>query len=407
MGAITDHFNATVVAVALGALAVGGGCERESRGAPDAGRSMQEAKLEVRPFESPEPVDLVEPPPERRRELEFGEPRRYPACREILESGGEIRERLMPERERTEWVLYGCDPEAYRKLEDGRRYVAYGEPPGRAGSRDLQLVAYDSEGKRNWAYRMDRSRTGEQFTASFRSSFIAPLLPHLVCVGTLWADETQLSCLEADSGTAEWEGTLDFRSGIPFRGYDTALHGADRSGLTRRYPYSGVEMERTDFRGEGGPGALYATDGEQLFFAPSEGEPSRLTAYSFETMEPTWRAELPEPPDAGYAEGAFADHETVAVKLRERFYGLDTSSGAVRWAFEVGDDRPSVASGPDRLYLLLQRAQRANLLYAVEPASGNIEWYGPVPTGTLEVAWVGSELLIRSVRAFQPVRISR
>lgn len=366
--------------------------------------ASEEPEVEARPFEAPEPVDLRDPPSEPRTQIDLGEPRRYPACRDIFESGDEIASEFLPDRDRKEWVVYGCSPEAYRRLEDGTRYIAYRLAPDPSGGRDLRFVAYGPEGDKKWAYLLGRSDYSENFAANFRSSFIAPLPPHLVCVGTLWAADTQVSCLDAETGEPEWEGKIGFWSGIPLRGHDVALHGADITGLTRRYPYSGVEMERTEFDREGGHAGLYVTDGERLYFAPPEGEPSRLTAYSFASMEPTWRTELPGRPDSGFTEAGFAEHGIVAVKIEERLYGFDADDGAVRWAFEVGDDRPPIAAGPDRMYLFLQRPEQPSLLFAIAPDSGDIEWYGPVPTGTLNVAWRDETVLVRSVRAFQPVR---
>jgi len=361
-------------------------------------------EFEVRPFEAPEAVDLHDPPSEHRARIDLGEPRRYPACRDIFESDDGVATEFLPDREREEWVVYGCSPEAYRRLEDGSRYIAYRLAPDPSGGRDLRFVAYGPEGSRQWSYLLRRDDYTESFAANFRSSFIAPLLPHLVCAGTLWADETQVSCLDAETGEAEWEGTLGSWSGIPLQGHDVALHDADLTGLTRRYPYSGVEMERTEFDREGGHAGLYVTDGERLFFASGEGQPRRLTAYSFASLEPLWRTELPGGPDSGFSEAAFAEHGVVAVKIEEHLYGFDVDDGSVRWAYEIGDDRPPIAAGPDRLYLFLQRSEQPSLLFGIAPGSGDIEWFGPVPTGTLNVAWRDGSVLVRSVRAFQPVR---
>lgn len=399
---------ATAVAILSGSL--GFGCERssESGSAESEGASAvkeEASELEVRSWDESaiESTNLLEPSESAERRLDLSQPEKYPACRELFEPEGSPAESFLPEEEEPELAVAGCDPEVDRRVDGGRRYVAYRLQREKPGGADLRLLAFDAEGRLDWDYRMDRSGWTENFAANFRSSFVAPLPPRLVCVGTLWEGGTQVACLRAESGEPEWEGELDFWSGIPLQGVETSLFGAEITGITRRYPYSGVEMRRVDFEHVGGHSALYVTDGARLYFVPKEGKPNRLTAYSFETLEPIWRRELPAHPDPGFNESAFAEHELAVVKLGERLVGFDATTGDVRWALEVGDDRPPIAAGPERLYVLVSRSDAPSLLAAVDPESGALDWWGNVPTGTLTVQWTSGMVLIRSVRAIQHV----
>lgn len=393
--------------LALGSVACDEPGEKKAGGPAEKSREAAEKektqKLETKSWEAPAAVDLLEPPEEKRRDLDLSEPEKYPACRNLVEPDGEPTERFLPEHENKAVTLVGCDPEAFVRRR-GHRYLAYSLPHGNSEARDMRIVAYGPDGRLLWAHRMDRSQYTDNFNANYRSSFIAPLPPHLVCAGTLWEGGTQAVCLERKSGKPRWGGELDFWSGISLQGLKTSLHGADISGITRRYPYSGVEMQRVDFEHLGGHSALYVTDGRRLFFAPKEGKPKRLTAYDLEALEPVWRVELPSHPDPGYDDFAFAGHDIVVIKIEEKIYGLDSTDGTVRWALEVGDDRPRLAASEKRFYLLLRRSEAPTRLFALEPASGEVEWYGPVPTGTLHLTRVEGALLVRSIRAVQQVR---
>jgi outer membrane protein assembly factor BamB len=383
-----------------------GGCETEGEKASETGPAGEEAEqkeeLGATEWRAPEPIDLLEPPEEKRRELTLSEAEKYPPCRDLLEPDGEPRETFLPEVDNRALTMAGCDPEAYR-VHQGRHFVAYGLPHGGSEARDLRFVAYDADGELIWSHRMDRSQYTDNFNANFRQSFIALPLPQLACVGTLWEGGTQASCLEEKSGKPRWAGELKFWSGIPLQAQETSLIGADISGMTRRYPYSGVEMRRVDFDQLGGHSALYITDGTRLVFAPKMGKPQRLTAYDFETFKPSWRIELPGHPDPGYNSGAVPEHGLVVIKIGNELYGIDVEEGRVRWSLTVGEDRPPLAASAERLHLLLRREKRSNLLYALKPDSGEVDWYGPVPTGTLQLSWVDGAPLLRSIHAIQQV----
>ena len=401
-----ERLGGELLCVGLVAGVLVGGCDADPERAPEGessgGGAEQKQGLQADPWRAPEPVDLLAPPEEKRREIELSEAEKYPPCRDLFEREGEPRERFLPEVDNRALTLAGCDPEAYRHHQ-GRHYVAYGLPHGDSEARDLRFVAYDADGELLWSHRMDRSQYTNNFNANFRRSFIALPLPQLACVGTLWEGGTQASCLEGESGKPRWAGELKFWSGIPLQAHKTSLIGADISGMTRRYPYSGVEMRRTDFEELGGHSALYVTDGQRLVFAPKMGKPQRLTAYDFETFEPSWRLKLPGHPDPGYDDGAVPAHGLVVVKIDNELYGIDVAEGRVRWALNVGEDRPPIAASDKRIYLLLRREKKSNLLYALKPDSGEVVWYGPVPTGTLHLRWVDGAPLLRSIHAIQQV----
>ncbi len=391
------------VVIAVSVVVSTGGCDDggSERGV-DTSTSQQkqtggESALEA--WEAGEAVDLLEPDDEKRREIELAEPSKYPDCRELFEPEGEPLELFLPDREDPPMAVAGCRPEAYERRED-RRFVAYSLRGDDAESGDMRVLSYEDDALA-WSARIDRSAHADSFTANYRTSFLAPLLPRLVCAGTLWEGSTQVVCWKAETGERVWGGELDFWSGIPLQGRETSLHGADISGLTRRYPYSGVEMRRHDFEHRGGHGALYATDGTRLFFAPEVEGSARLTAYGFDAMRPEWRVELPGQPDVGYQRGMHPQLGLGLVKIDEALFAFDLSEGDLRWRAHVGANRPSTAASEQRLYLLVRRSEESNLLYALDPASSEVAWYAPVPTGTLEVDRVDGRLILRSVHAIQ------
>jgi len=387
-------------------LICSGGCDDRStddQATPSSGSESEEReRAEALVWEPDGSVDLREPPSEKRREVELTEPKTYPTCRKLLEEEGEPRPQFLPDRESPDRVLAGCRPEGSAR-EDGRRFVAYKVPYGDGEAGDLRLVAYGADGTLQWSGRMDRSEHTDHFRAVHRSSFVALLLPQLACAGTLWEGGTQVACFDAETGEVEWKGELKFWSGIPLQAVGRGLHGADISGLTRRYPYSGAEMRRVDFDHTGGHSALYLTDGRRLYYAPNNKPPVHLVAYDFASLEPVWRSELPGHPDAGYGHHVFAGHQLGVLKIGGRVFGFDTGSGELRWSLRVGDDRPPMAASEDRLYVLLRRSDASTRLFALEPKSGELVWWSPMPTGTLQVEWVDGALRVRSVKAVQVV----
>ncbi len=357
---------------------------------------------DTRSWSAPEPVDVTQPDDESQRSLTLTEAMRLPQCAEIFEPEGSPAESFpVPKRKRAR-VLAGCRPEAYRRDDEGRRWIAYAIPNDAPSGTDLRILYYDREGALNWSHRLDRTDHANHFEANVRESFVVPLLPHVVCGGTLWAGATQVACLGAQNGEREWQGELAFWSGMPLRGHETSLVGADISGLTQRYPYSGVEMERREFEARGGHAGLYLYGPNHLLLAPDGGGPKRLTAYTFDRFERQWRTKLPGHPDSNYNDGVFPELDIAVLKIDETIYGLDLSDGSVRWAHETRDRSPIVALD-ETLYMLVRRDDEDNLLYALKPQSGEVQWHAPVPTGMIHLHAVEGKLILRSIRAVRRV----
>ena len=394
----------TIALVAIGAI----GCDGADspHRAESAGETIRQPSLETRSWSAPDSVDLTRPDDATSREFDLTELERFPPCRELFEPEGTPAETFpVPERWRAR-ALAGCRPEAYRRDDSGRRYIAYDVPNDAPSGTDLRLLYYGPDDTLQWSYRIDRSDQSTNFEANFRESFVVPLHPHLVCVGTLWAGATRAICLEAETGEREWDGELSFWSGMPLRGDETSLVGADINGLTRRYPYSGVEMQRRDFEHRGGRGGLYLAGPEHLLFTPDETDPQRLTAYAYDGLEPRWRVELPGHPDSAYDDASFPELGVAAGEIDGTLYGLELSDGSVRWAWHT-DDRSPIVALDSTLYALVRRDGDDNLLYALEPRSGEVRWHGSVPSGTLHLHALEGRLMLRSVRAVQRVRLER
>lgn len=380
---------------------------------------------------APAALDLGDTRTFTRHTMQTTEPELLPPCHELFEPDGTPQP--------WPWVgdtagearaLFGCRPEAYEKAADGRRLVAYGVAPER-GTRgqDQRLVAYDAAGKVRWHRRIDRSAQAANFEANYRGAFVARASERITCVGTLWEGGTQVGCFEDATGEPIFSDMLPFWSGVPLLGGQNSLYGADINGLTRRYPYTGVEMRHRPFeafgessgarsenstgeaagRVRGGRGALYAAapgmaEGEvgRLYFAPGGDHAPALTAYDFATMRPLWSLELPGRPLVTYRH-VFPAHELLVIKIGSTVYGIDTARGTPRWALEVGVDHPPIAASPEHLYLLLRREERANMLFALDPTDGQVAWAARTPGGTLDVGWHEGTLLLRSVRAVREV----
>ena len=389
--------------LALGLLLVflSAGCEDEEKAQTkpeDFGPAVKEHA-----WKPPDPVDLTAPGGHPQKTLDLTEPRKFPDCHQIFEPDGEPAESFpMPDDVQRPLELAGCHPEAYHVADDGRRFVAYATPPDGPGW-DMRLVAYDKSGELLWHYRLKRAENAENFTANFRESFIAPILPRLVCAGTLWQGGTEAACVDAETGVKKWDGMMKFWSGIAPQPVENALNAATLSGITRRYPFSGVEMRFKSFDDGGGRVAYYATDGEHLFFVPSQSQEIEMTAYDLEKFEPVWRLGLEARPDSSW-EHAFSDLGIVLFKIKETIYAAGADTGELLWAARVGGDEPPVASRGGKLYLLLRREADPNLLYELDPKSGQVNWYGKVPTGTLELMSYEDTLILRSVRAVQKVQ---
>jgi outer membrane protein assembly factor BamB len=349
--------------------------------------------------------------------LTLTDAQKFPDCHLILEPDGALEQSFPFADPATRALkLAGCDPEAYHVSDAGTRYLAYAVPAEGPGW-DMRLAAYaPSSGSQanelQWHYRLDRSENAKNFTANFRRSFIAPLLPRLVCAGTLWEGGTQAACLDAETGQEKWTGMMKFWAGISPQPLANAMNAATLSGLTRRYPYSGVEMRFHRFEQNGGRSAYYATDGKRLFFVPREGssessesaEPDEvtMTAFDLSSFEPAWHLELPSQPQGSW-EYASGELGVVLFKIDQTIYAASAASGEVVWGATIGEDEPPVAARGGKLYMLVRRETDPNLLFEIDPKSGQISWYAKAPTGTLEIEAIEDSLILRSVRAVQEV----
>lgn len=381
-------------------ISLGSGCDDKKQ--HDTSK-QDKAEVTEHAWKPPESVDLTTPDKHTKKELELGDARKFPDCHQIFEPAGQPAESFpMPDDVQRPLELAGCQPEAYHLADDGRRFVAYATPPDGPGW-DMRLVAYDKAGELLWHYRLERSENAENFTANFRASFIAPILPRLVCAGTLWQGGTEAACVDAKTGEKKWDGMMKFWTGIAPQPAQNALNAATLTGITRRYPYSGVEMRYKSFDARGGRAAYYATDGQRLFFVPAESDEIEMIAYDLSEFEPVWRLGLEARPDSSW-ERALPTLGLVLFKVKTTIYAADTDTGELLWAAKVGEDEPPVAARGGKLYLLLRRDTDPNLLYEIDPEAGQPSWYGEVPTGTLELVSYEDTLILRSVRAVQQVQ---
>jgi hypothetical protein len=389
----------------LGALAAAQwtGCD-EKKEEPAAKATAEADQPAVYKLDPKTHLDLLAPEGQP-REFELGETRKLPPCHEVFEPQGTVAERF-PANDPAERAitLAGCDPEAYARV-DGQTLLAYRVPRENKGYHQ-RYVSYDSDGKLQWDYLIDRSENAENFRANFRSGFIAPLLPRLACAGTLWEGGTRLTCLDATSGEAKFDGLLKFWAGLAPRPHDTSLVTATISGITRRYPYSGVEMRYKALPDSGGRSAFYASDGARLLFVASDSKFPQMTAYGFDDFEKQWITELPARPKSHYDDTAFGEHSVVLAKADGKLFAIDTETGEGLWSADVGDDTPPVAVDEDAMYLLVRRDTKDNLLYSLNPRSGEVHWWSNVPPGTLELRICDGLLFTRSVRAVRHIPTS-
>jgi len=362
--------------------------------------------------------DLRTPEASLETELTLTASEKFPTCAALFESDGHPKPEFpLTDDRRRPLQLAGCAPEAYRRLDDGTRYIAYATalakmrdesapldaPPEDAS--DLRLLAYQPDGQLAWHAQLDRSANAKNFRANFRDSYIAPLLPRLVCFGTLWQGGTQASCVEAKTGALAWSGTMPFWSGIAPQPNATSLVGASLKRLTRRYPYSGVEMRAITFDSAGGRSSYYAAHPGQLFFASAHAESPHLSAYDLDDFSTQWTLELPAQPRPNWGH-AFADLDLLLLKIDDTIYALRAQSGARLWAARIGADASPVVALNGRLYLLLRRESAPNRLFEIDPESGAILGFSPVPNGMLDLLNIEDTLILRSIRAVQQVVFS-
>lgn len=395
---------ALAVTLAVGLALGGAGCDGDTAKIEAAPAAKTDERRAWRPLE---PTTLTAPPAELERPLDADEPSTSARCHDVFAPGGQALATLPLDGAQLAAVAATCELEALVDAGDGddaRRYLAWGVPRKGPGW-DLQIASYGADGGLRWTHTMGRGENAENFLANFRESFIAPLLPRLVCYGTLWQGSVRLACLDDATGEPEFNGRLKLWAAISPQPLDHALHTADINGITRRYPYTGVEMRFAPLPGDGGRAAVYATDGRRLFYAPHDGAPAQIGAWDFASMKPLWRLALPERPVGSFDARAFASHNLLVFKLGQTLHGVDTASGEQLWAAEVGDDQPPMATDAARLYLLLRRSGQPNLLYALEPRTGRVIWWSEAPTGTLSVRHLEDTLLIESVRTVRRVHL--
>lgn len=372
------------------------GCDEPPDESAGDGGEVDADAPEVRSWPELEPTRLDEVPASKERALEWTPSSRYDPCREYFESNGEVEESFPELEPSVAEVRAGCNPEAWVETES-RRYVAYRVPVEESERRDLRFVAYEG-GELAWSETIARDQYGADFTANFLGSFIVPLHPHVACAGTRWQGGTRVACLRRDGGEVVYSGRLSFWTGIPLQGNDTSLVGAEVSGLTRRYPYSGVEMARRDFETTGGRLSLYVTDGKRLLFASDE-EPARLSGYDFDGFEPLWRLELPGLPETDLEGGGLPGLPIAVVEIEGALYAVDPGAGDVLWGLGLGGGSVRVEHDGENLYVMRHRAEEPNELFAVDPEQGEVAWRGEVPLGSLDVEVIDGEVFAESVRA--------
>lgn len=360
--------------------------------------------------------DLRSPSASLQSALKLTASEKFPPCTQIFEENDNPKKHFpLADTNTRALQIAGCLPEAYRRLADGTRYVAYATPltdpisgsdrPDERTPEDasnLRLLAYKPDGQLAWHAQMDRSENAKNFRANYRSSYIAPILPRLVCFGTLWQGGTQASCVDSKTGAVKWSGMLPFWSGITPQPNATSLVGVSLKRLTRRYPYTGVEMEAIKFDNPGGRSSLYAADSDQFFYSSSHAETPHLTAYSLDDFKVRWTLELPAQPNPNWSH-LFGELDLLLLKIDDTLYALRASTGERMWAATVGADEPPVVALNGHLYLLLRRESGPNRIFDLDSKTGEVQQFSPVPSGTLDLLKIEDTLILRSIRAVRKI----
>ena len=385
------------------------GCERDDE--MPAVEPVEEAAVDEEPefrhhdytdIDDDKIVDLAYVDDERLVELEVGDAELFPSCREIFEENGEV----LPwpvEAQKEAVTIFGCNPDGFVELHDGSRGLAYEVPiEGDERATNLRVTLYEPDGTPRWSHVMSRSGQRENFVANYRGSFLAPVDERLLCAGTRWNAGTQFFCARQESGSVVLDERVNFWAGVYPFGFDGAIFSADINGITKRYPYTGVEMRHRSFPERAGRAGYYATDQQRIFAVPSRGD-TVMTAWDLAALEEIWRADLGDIPRSGYGPASIR-HRLLFFSVDGTLAGVDTHTGELRMAFSVSDDTPAVVFTDDTLYLLHRRLDDPPLLYAIDPDGGDIRWAAKAPAGTLNIDYADGAILARTVRTVRKIR---
>lgn len=343
------------------------------------------------------PLTKVADVPAKSVTLELTESVRYEDCHVMMESPDGTSTFPAAKAERLSFML-GCGMEAYHKLSDGSFITAHATPADAVNN--LRVTRWSDEGKRLWFFDADRSNEARNFTANFRSAWIADLSPTHVCAGTMWEGGTDGTCVTLDKGKIIWAGRMAFWAGSNPVGFEGGLYVTDVSGLSQRYPFSGVEMKFRKFDGSGGRSALYLPGDDHLLFSPSRAEKPRIIRYDLKDLEAKWRSELPGNPTANYG---LIESGIAVIGIDKALYALDDSSGKTVWTAEIPESRAPIATTSDTFYFLERRIDLPNLLHCLDLKTGAKRWSAETPLGTLSVFAAEERVFIKSVRSVQEV----
>ncbi len=393
--------NLTALLLVLGIVLTCAACEEDQGELDQPAEESTPQHRDLRGLAEAVDADLTVVDESLEVDLRVGGSTMYPRCHELLEEEGQPLAMPLDDDE-VEAGLFGCGVVGSIRFDDRRLALAYEIPmEGSERATDLRVVVYDAHGEPLWHQRLDRSHQRPNFTANHRSSYFTAVGDRMVCAGTRWTSNTQLMCASLESGNVHYQGHLSFVAGLDFFGFDGSLFSADSTGITRRYPFTGAEMRHRAFGARGGRAGFYATDEQKIFFVPSEGDPV-LSAWDLEDLRPLWTADLDEIPNPRYF-SASDKYNLLLFLLDETLAGVDTVTGELRFAFYVGESRPEIAYGDEALFILVRHADVVPTLSAVDPEKGDILWSAPPPTGSLTIAHIDGELLVRSVRTVRPV----
>ncbi len=329
--------------------------------------------------------------------LDLTESVRYDDCHVMMEGPEGTSEFPVAKADRLNFML-GCGMEAYQKLDDGSFITAHATPAD--GVKNLRVSRWSDDGERLWYFDADRSNEARNFTANFRSAWIADLSPDHLCAGTMWEGGTDGTCVTLDHGKIIWAGRMAFWAGNEPTGFSTGLYVTDVSGVSQRYPFSGVEMKFRKFDGSGGRSALYLSGDDHLLFSPSRAEKPRIIRYDFKDLEAKWRSELPENPTANYG---LIESGVAVIGIDKTLYALDDATGKTLWSTAISESRAPITANKDAFYVLERRKDLPNLLHCLDLKTGLTRWQAETPLGTLSVFAAEGRVFIKSVRSVQEI----